>query len=72
MTISGVNNNVSTYISEAVDLYMSAPQKKQVDTLETSHQEEVKKPPLTEIDSDDDNESEVNFEKDIESDKGME
>ena len=46
--------------------------KKQVDTLETSHQEKVKKPPLTEIDSDDDNESEVNFEKDIESDKGME
>ena len=72
MTISGVNNNVSTYISEAVDLYMSAPQKKQVDTLETSHQEKVKKPPLTEIDSDDDNESEVNFEKDIDSDKGME
>ena len=51
---------------------MSAPQKKQVDTPETSHQERVKKPPLIEIDSDDDNESEVDFEKDIESDKDME
>ena len=59
-------------ISEAVDLYMSAPQKKQVDTLETSHPEKINEPPLTEIGSDDDNESEVHFEKDIESNKDME
>ena len=32
----------------------------------------MNEPPLIEIDSDDDNESEVDFEKDIESDKGME
>ena len=59
-------------ILEAVDLYMSAPRKKQVDTLETSRQEKLNKPPLIEIDSDDDNESEVDFKKDIESDKDME
>ena len=59
-------------ISQAIDLYMSAPQKKQVDTPETSHQEKVNKPPLIEIDSDDDNQSEVDFEKDIESDTDME
>ena len=46
-------------ISEAVDLCMSAPRKKQVDTPETSRQEKVNEPPLIEIDSDDDNESEV-------------
>ena len=59
-------------ISEAVDLYMSAPRKKQVDTPERSRIEKVNEPPLIEIDSDDDNESEVDFEKDIESDKDME
>ena len=59
-------------ISEAVDLYMLAPRKKQVDTPETSRQEKVNEPPLIEIDSDDDNESEVDFEKDIESDKDLE
>ena len=59
-------------ISEAVDLYMSAPQKKQVNTPETNCQEKVNEPPLIEIDSDNDNESEVDFEKDIESDKDME
>ena len=59
-------------ILEAVDLYMSAPRKKQVDTPETSPQEKVNEPPLIEIDSDDDNESEVDFEKDIESDIDME
>ena len=48
-------------ISEAVDLYMSAPQKKQVNTPETSRQEKLNKPPLIEIDSDGDNESEVDF-----------
>ena len=48
-------------ISEAVDLYISILWKKQVDTLETSHQEKVNKTPLIEIDSDDDNESEVDF-----------
>ena len=48
-------------MSEAVDLYISVPQKKQVDTLETSHQEKVNKTPLIKIDSDDDNESEVDF-----------
>ena len=59
-------------ISEAVDLYMSAPRKKEVNTPETSRQEKVNEPPLIEIDSDDDNESEVDFEKDIESDKDLE
>ena len=59
-------------ISEVVDLYMSAPRKKQFDTPETSRQEKVNEPPLIEIDSDDDNESEVDFEKDIESDIDME
>ena len=59
-------------ISEAVDLYMSVPRKKQVDTPERSCIEKVNKPPLIEIDSDDDNESEVDFEKDIESDKDLE
>ena len=59
-------------ISEAVDLYMSAPRKKQVDTPERSRIEKVNEPPLIEIDSDDDNESEVDFEKDIESDKDLE
>ena len=59
-------------ISQAIDLYMSAPRKKQVDTPETSRQEKENKPPLIEIDSDDDIESEVDFEKDIESDKDME
>ena len=48
-------------ISEAVDLYMSAPRKKQVDIPETSRQEKVDEAPLIEIDSDDDNESEVDF-----------
>ena len=51
---------------------MSAPQKKQVNTPETNCQEKVNEPPLIEIDSDNDNESEVDFEKDIESDKDME
>ena len=69
MTISGVNKNI---ISEANYLYMSAPQKKQVNTLETSRQDKVKEPHLIKIDSDDDNESEVDFEKDIESDKDLE
>ena len=59
-------------ILETVDLFMSAPQKKQVDTPETSCQGKVNEPPLIEIDSDDDNESEVDFEKDIESDKDLE
>ena len=59
-------------ISAAVDLYMSAPRKKQVDSPETNRQEKVNQPPLIEIDSDNDNESEVDFEKDIESDKNME
>ena len=59
-------------ISQAIDLYMSAPRKKQVDTPETSRQEKENKPPLIEIDSDDDIESEVDFEKDIESEKDME
>ena len=59
-------------ISEAVDLYMSAPRKKQVDTLETSRQEKVSEPPLIEIDSDDNNESEVDFKKGSESDIDME
>ena len=58
-------------ISEVVDLYMSAPRKKQFDTPETSRQEKVNEPPLIEINSDDDNESEVDFEKDIESDINM-
>ena len=40
---------------------MSAPQKKQVNTPETSRQEKLNKPPLIEIDSDGDNESEVDF-----------
>ena len=53
-------NNI---ILEAVDLYMSAPQKKQVDTSQTSRQEKVNEPPLIEIDSDDDNEKEIDFEK---------
>ena len=51
---------------------MSAPRKKQVDTPERSRIEKVNEPPLIEIDSDDDNESEVDFEKDIESDKDLE
>ena len=51
---------------------MSAPRKKQVNTSEINPQEKVNKPPLIEIDSDNDNESEVDFEKDIESDKDME
>ena len=59
-------------ISQATDLYMSVPQKKQVNTPETSCQEKVNKPPLIKIDSDDDNESEVDFKKDIESDIDME
>ena len=69
MTISGVNKNI---ILEANDLYMSAPWKKQVNTLVTSRQDKVKEPHLIEIDSDGHNESEVDFEKDIESVKEME
>ena len=57
-------------ISEAVDLYMSAHRKKQVNTAETNRQEKVSEPPLIEIDSDNDNERD--FEKGIESDKDME
>ena len=53
-------------ISKAVDLYMSATREKQVSTLKTSRQEKVNEPPLIEIDSGDDNESEVDFEKGIE------
>ena len=45
---------------------MSATREKQVGTLETSRQEKVNEPPLIEIDSDDDSESEVDFEKGIE------
>ena len=47
-------------ISEAVDLYISVPRKKQVDT-QASWQEKVNKTPLIKIDSDDHNESEVDF-----------
>ena len=53
-------------ISKAVDLYMSATREKQVSTLKTSRQEKVNEPPLIEIESGDDNESEVDFEKGIE------
>ena len=59
-------------ISEAVHLYMPAPRKKQVDTLERSRQEKVNEQPLIEIDSDDDNESETDLEKDIEKDIDIE
>ena len=52
---------------------MSAPQKKASRHSRNKSSRKIKnEPPLIKIDSDDDNESEVDFKKDIESDIDME
>ena len=78
MTISGVHKNVVTYqkplifICQPLEKSKSTLSKEKVQEKVRKSKEKVHKPALIKTDSDDDNESEVDFEKDIKSDIDME